>query len=46
MSVVVIVDARFKMKLIEYYFPKIYHVDSSFEISGTQRIYYDLVREY
>ncbi|XP_060968997.1 zinc finger BED domain-containing protein DAYSLEEPER-like isoform X2 [Cannabis sativa] len=41
-----ILDPRFKMKLIEYYFPRIYGEKSSIEIERVRKLCLDLVGEY
>ncbi|KAL4590910.1 hypothetical protein LXL04_003857 [Taraxacum kok-saghyz] len=46
LSVATILDARSKMKLIEYYFPQIYGDESPKEIEKIRKLTYDLVNEY
>ena len=41
-----ILDPRFKMKLIEYYFPKLYGDESPNEIERVRNLCFDLVKEY
>ena len=42
MVVATVLDPRFKMKLLEFNFPKIYQNDSSYEINKI----YELVKKY
>ncbi|KAK2645294.1 hypothetical protein Ddye_020489 [Dipteronia dyeriana] len=46
LAIATILDPRFKLKLIEYYFPKIYGNDSENHINKVRKICYDLVNEY
>ena len=46
MAIAIVLDPRFKMKLLEFYFPEIYHNDSSYEIDKIRTIWYELVTEY
>ncbi|KAL7604870.1 hypothetical protein Lser_V15G16239 [Lactuca serriola] len=46
LAIATILDPRFKMKLIEYYFPKIYGDVSPQEVERIRKLTYELVREY
>ncbi|XP_075670323.1 zinc finger BED domain-containing protein RICESLEEPER 1-like [Castanea sativa] len=46
MAVAVIVDPRYKMKLLEFYYPNIYGDNSDLEIEKIKNIYYDLLDKY
>ena len=46
LAIATVLDPRFELKLIEYYFPKIYGSDSAKEIGRARKICYDLVNEY
>ncbi|TXG51661.1 hypothetical protein EZV62_024185 [Acer yangbiense] len=46
LAIATILDPRFKLKLIEYYFPKIYVNDSEKHIDRVRKMCYDLVNEY
>ncbi|KAL4581550.1 hypothetical protein LXL04_006073 [Taraxacum kok-saghyz] len=44
LAIATILDPRFKMKLIEYYFPQIYGHESPKEIDRIRKLTYDLVK--
>ncbi|KAK3222264.1 hypothetical protein Dsin_009289 [Dipteronia sinensis] len=46
LAITTVLDPRFKLKLIEYYFPKIYGNDSEKQIDRIRKMCYDLVNEY
>lgn len=46
LAIATILDPRFKMKLIEFYFPQIYGDKSSTEIEKVRELCLDLVKEY
>ncbi|KAK2655019.1 hypothetical protein Ddye_008071 [Dipteronia dyeriana] len=46
LAIATVFDPRFKLKLTEYYFPKIYGNDSEKHIVKVRKMYYDLVSEY
>ncbi|KAL4583044.1 hypothetical protein LXL04_007608 [Taraxacum kok-saghyz] len=46
LAIATILDPRFKMKLIEYYFPQIYGDESPREVERIRKLTYDLVKEY
>ncbi|KAH1242186.1 Zinc finger BED domain-containing protein RICESLEEPER 2 [Glycine max] len=46
MGVATILDPRYKMKLLEYYYEKLYEHDSFTQVRGIQQLCYDLVSEY
>ena len=46
MAVAVILDPRYKMKLLEFYYPNIYGDNSDLEIEKIKNICYDLLDEY
>lgn len=46
LAIATIWDPRFKLKLIEYYFPKLYGNDSAKEIDRVRKMFYDLVNDY
>nr|KAJ0198673.1 hypothetical protein LSAT_V11C600299660 [Lactuca sativa] len=46
LAIATILEPRFKTKLIEYYFPKIYGDESSKEVERIRKLTYDLVKEY
>ena len=46
MAIATVLDPRFKMKLLEFYFPKMYQNDSSYEIDKIRMICYELVTKY
>ncbi|XP_038679444.1 zinc finger BED domain-containing protein RICESLEEPER 2-like [Tripterygium wilfordii] len=46
MSVATVLDPRYKLKLMEYYFPKFYKESASEEISRIRTLCYDLFYEY
>ena len=39
-------DLRYKMKLLEFYYPNIYGDNSDLEIEKIKNFYYDLLDEY
>nr|KYP41519.1 Putative AC transposase [Cajanus cajan] len=41
-----VLDPRYKMDLLEYYFDKLYDIDCDLEISRIRQLCYDLVSEY
>ena len=45
-AVVAILDPRYKMKLLEFYYPNIYSNNSNLEIEKIKNICYDLLDEY
>lgn len=46
MGVAIVLDPRYKMKLIRFYFPKLYGNESSTEVEKIHQLCYDLVEEY
>nr|KYP71177.1 Putative AC9 transposase [Cajanus cajan] len=46
MGVASVLDPRYKMDLLEYYFDKLYDIDCDLEISRIRQLCYDLVSEY
>ena len=46
MVVVAILDPRYKMKLLEFYYPNIYDNNSDLEIEKIKNLCYDLLDEY
>ena len=46
MAVAAILDPRYKMKLLEFYYPNIYGDNSNLEIEKIKNLYYDLLDEY
>ena len=46
LAIAPVLDSRFKLKLTEYYFPKIYGNDSEKHIDRVRKMCYDLVNEY
>ena len=46
LGVAAVLDPRYKMTLIEYYFSKIYETDSWLMIEKIRTLYYDLLTEY
>ncbi|KAI8554868.1 hypothetical protein RHMOL_Rhmol05G0130200 [Rhododendron molle] len=46
LGVVAVLDPRFKMKLVEYYFNRIYGEDAIFEIERVHNYYKELLEEY
>ncbi|XP_030949256.1 zinc finger BED domain-containing protein RICESLEEPER 2-like [Quercus lobata] len=46
MAISVILDPRYKMKLLEFYYPSIYGVNSDLEIEKIKNLCYDLLDEY
>ena len=46
LSVAVVLDPRYKMKVVEYYFPGIYGDDGILEVDHVKRTCYDLLSEY
>ncbi|XP_060965659.1 zinc finger BED domain-containing protein RICESLEEPER 2-like [Cannabis sativa] len=46
LAIATVLDPRFKMKLIEYYFPKIYVGEYQNEVKRSRMLCYDLVKEY
>ncbi|XP_062093715.1 zinc finger BED domain-containing protein RICESLEEPER 2-like [Humulus lupulus] len=46
LAIATVMDPRFKMKLIEYYFPKIYVGEYQNEVERIRMLCYDLVKEY
>ena len=46
MAVATVLDPRYKMKLVEYYFPMLYGVDCEHRIGSVRNYCYDLVKEY
>ena len=46
MAVVAILDPRYKMKLLEFYYPNIYCNNSNLEIEKIKNLCYDLLDEY
>ncbi|XP_060965655.1 zinc finger BED domain-containing protein RICESLEEPER 2-like [Cannabis sativa] len=46
LAIATVLDPRFKMKLIEYYFPKIYVGEYQNEVKRIRMLCYDLLKEY
>uniref|UniRef100_A0A803PQR9 hAT-like transposase RNase-H fold domain-containing protein n=1 Tax=Cannabis sativa TaxID=3483 RepID=A0A803PQR9_CANSA len=46
LAIATVLDTRFKMTLIEYYFPKIYVGEYQNEVERIRMLCYDLVKEY
>ena len=46
MAVAAILDPRYKMKLLEFYYPNIYGDNSDLVIEKFQNLCYDLLDEY
>lgn len=46
LAIVAMMDPRYKMKLVEYYFPIIYGDISSSNIKRVQEFYQDLLKDY
>ncbi|XP_023737847.1 zinc finger BED domain-containing protein RICESLEEPER 2-like [Lactuca sativa] len=46
LALATILNPGFKMKLIEYYFPKMYGDESPLEVERLRKLTYDLVKEY
>lgn len=46
MGIVAILDPRYKMKLLEFYYPSIYGLNASAEIVNVKRLCCDLLDEY
>ena len=46
MVVAAILDPRYKMKLLEFYYPNIYNNNSDLEIEKIKNLCYDLLDEY
>ena len=46
MAVAAILDPRYKMKLLEFYYPNIYDNNSDLEIEKIKNLCYDLLDEY
>jgi hypothetical protein len=46
LSIASILDPRYKMKMIQFFFPKIYPVDPVSEMERVKQLFYDLVEEY
>ncbi|WRX23010.1 HAT [Theobroma cacao] len=46
LAVAVILDLMCKMKVVEFYFPKVYGNDATYEIEQVKRTFYDLPFEY
>ena len=46
MAVAAILDPRYKMKLLEFYYPNIYGDNSDLEIEKIKNLCYDLLDEY
>ena len=46
MAITAILDPRYKMKLLEFYYPKIYGGNSDLEIEKIKNLCYDLLDEY
>ena len=46
MAIVAILDPRYKMKLLEFYYPNIYSNNSNLEIEKIKNLCYDLLDEY
>ena len=46
MAIAAILDPRYKMKLLEFYYPNIYSNNSNLEIEKIKNLCYDLLDEY
>lgn len=46
MGIAVVLDPRYKMKLLEYFFPLLYGSTSSTEINNIKQLYFSLFEEY
>ena len=46
MGVAAVLDPRYKMTLLHFYFPLVYRNDFSEQISNIKRLCYELVEEY
>ena len=46
MTIVVVLDLRYKMKILEFYFPIMYGFEASSEIGKIRQLCYDLLFEY
>ena len=46
MTIVVVLDLRYKMKILEFYFPIMYGSKASSEIGKNFQLCYDLLSEY
>ncbi|KAH1221104.1 Zinc finger BED domain-containing protein RICESLEEPER 2 [Glycine max] len=46
MRVATVLDPRYKMELLEYYYEKLYEHDSFIQVRGIQQLCYDLVSDY
>ncbi|KAH6800327.1 hypothetical protein C2S52_000791 [Perilla frutescens var. hirtella] len=46
MGIAIILDPRYKLKLLEYFFPKLYESSSSYEIGAIKKLCYSLFEEY
>ncbi|KAH1228970.1 Zinc finger BED domain-containing protein RICESLEEPER 2 [Glycine max] len=46
MGVATVLDPRYKMELLEYYYEKLYEHDSFTQVRGIQQLCYDLVSDY
>ena len=46
MVVAVILDPRYKLEVVEFYFPSIYGDDAAYKIKRIKQTYYDLLHEY
>ena len=46
MGVATVLDPRYKMELLEYYYEKLYEHDSFTQVRGIQQLCYDLVYDY
>jgi len=45
-GIAIILDPRYKFKLLEYFFPKFYGSSSAIEINNTKKLCYSLFEEY
>ena len=46
MGVAAILDPRYKMSLLEFFFPRVYGTDSSAQIDCIKKLWFDLVDDY
>ena len=46
MAITIVLDPRYKMKILEFYFPIMYGSEASSEIGKFCQLYYDLLSEY